>query len=302
LNAKLFAAGVEGGLVSAFVYAALLALCNVLAAAAFGRFVLPYALHAKAPLRVLGILGAIAAVLFVLTMSLTIAHFRDALQAAQEEPARIALATLRQSPLALSDIFSWVLAGLSVVFGIAGLAEGFALGDRYPGYGALSRRTEEAEAAFEDELGNLQAELEALKEKELRELDRATTEARALLSMREDAFLEKAKSAARFSAAMKGAETCVQTLVQMFRDENQLHRNGVKVPEYFHEVPVLEPLDIPDFSTEREKADIEHQRSKVKELLDNHVQKRAAIQSGFAEAFDSLIPLREQLVGKVTRA
>jgi hypothetical protein len=138
LNSALFAKGIDGGLISGFVYAAGFALVNVVVAALFGRFAVPNIFHRNSVRKAIGILGLLGALVVMLLISLVIAHFRDALVADVDAPGRVALQAFSH-PFALNDLMSWWLFALSLLAGAAALVDGVLLDEVYPGFGPSSR-------------------------------------------------------------------------------------------------------------------------------------------------------------------
>ncbi|MCY1525802.1 hypothetical protein D9M68_607950 [compost metagenome] len=135
LNAGFFAAGLDGGLFQGFFYAGSLAAMNVGVAFIIGRFFLPNMNHVNPLRKAAGYLSLVAAFVIMGGLGLMIAHFRDALgQGGDAEGGVIAAAALQallNSPFGFHDLFSVLLCGLSVVFALGGLFEGYKLTDPY---------------------------------------------------------------------------------------------------------------------------------------------------------------------------
>ncbi|SAL00130.1 hypothetical protein AWB81_05845 [Caballeronia arationis] len=295
LNANLFAVGLEGGLIAGFVYAATFAFLNVIAAFLLGRYVIRQMFHRSALNRLAGIAGLLFSMLVMLTISLVIAHFRDALVSDVSNPSKSALASLVHATFAIDDINSWLLLGLSLLFGIGALVDGLSLDDRYPGYGRLARRYAQAESDYQDEVSSLREDLESIKDEMLERLESDTRSAQALLVRHESLLEQKEKTRLRFKGSLFNAQRCMEALVTRFRTENKLHRKGLPLPPSFSVMPVLEQLQQPDFRIAEGTAALAEQRACVKELMGQVQEVKAAIQSGFTQKFNSLVALDEQL-------
>lgn len=89
-NAYFFSRGLESGLIGGFLAAGLFAAVNLVTAFVLGKYAIPLAFHRNPLLTALGVLAAGFAVVCMLAVGLTIAHFRDALIADAAEPARAA--------------------------------------------------------------------------------------------------------------------------------------------------------------------------------------------------------------------
>lgn len=82
-----------------------------------------------------------------LLIGFLVAHYRDALQIPLEELSpnqtaeRIALQTFLENPFGLSDIYSWMLLLLTLVFGILACFDGYRFDDPYPGFSSIAKST-----------------------------------------------------------------------------------------------------------------------------------------------------------------
>ena len=291
LNAGFFAQGLSTGLLGGFAQAGILAAANVLIAFAFGKFAVRYMNHAAWGWKLLGALFLLAAAVVMIAMGLGIAHYRDSLTSEATDAARTALQTLRAHPLELRDTFSWALFGISVAFGVLSLSDGLFSDDLYPGFGAISRRTQVAVDDHEDELTTLRSALEELKDDELKTLDRTIQESQAAVAVFDSLIEDKKGASSRLSNALRDADNSLDALLSKFRTENELHRNGVARPGYFDSKPELRALQIPDFDTTSDELSLAEQSGLVKALLAEAQQIRASIQESFNQQFDRLKPL-----------
>lgn len=290
-NAGFFAQGLSTGLLGGFAQAGFLAAANVLIAFGFGKYAVRYVNHTIWGWKLLGILFLLAAAAVMIAMGLGIAHYRDSLTSEATDAARNALQTLRAHPLELRDTFSWALFGISVAFGVLSLFDGLFSDDLYPGFGAISRRTQVAIDDHEDEMITLRSALEELRDDELKTLDRTIQESQAAVAVFESLIEDKKSASSRLSNALRDADNSIDALLSNFRTENELHRNGAARPGYFDLKPELRALLIPDFDTTADKFSSAAQSGLVKVLLAEAQQIRASIQESFNQQFDQLKPL-----------
>lgn len=291
LNARFFAQGLDTGLLGGFTEAGIMAGINVVIAFLLGKFAIPYVNHVRGLHKTLGILGLLAALIITLCIGLGIAHYRDSLTAEVLNPAKAALDAFLAAPLRLADFFSWVLFAISVAFGIAALFDGLYSDDLYPGYGAISRRTQLAIDDYETELNTLRNALEELKTRELEDLDQAIRRAQSDVAVFESLIQDKKMAGSRLSTALIDADNSLDALIKIFRTENELHRNGAKRPVYFDSMPDLRPIEIPSFEAAVEESALQVQRKLVSDLLAEEQDIRAKIQAAFNQQFDRLKPL-----------
>lgn len=294
LNSTLFATGTDNGLIGGFLYAATLAFVNVFVACLFGMYVVREVFHRRIVRKIGGYLGLALALSTMVGISLGIAHFRDALVADVEAPSKAALVVLRQSPLALADMSSWLLFSVSLLFAGLALADGLSLDDLYPGYGRHAREDADAEDAYQKEIQGLRADLDELKEEFLKRLDEDTKSAQASVARQEGLLEQKEKTLSRLDAAMFNARSCMEALITRFRDENEMHRKGLPVPASFSVMPTLKELVLPDFKIEVGRGALAAQQDCLRELVAGLQPVKAVIQAGFTEKFDALLSLEEQ--------
>lgn len=289
LNATFFAQGVAGGLAQGFVFAAAFSLLNILLGSGIGYAVIPNINHVQTWRKIVGFVGIIAAILVAVGIALLIAHFRDALSHRAGSPAVQALANLTNHPFTLADINSWLLFGLSIVFALAAVIDGYSLDDPYPGYGKLARRLNLARDDYEAEMSEVRRELEDLKEEAIQELEKTADDIKTKLSRLNEAIQHKDSTGGRLNLAFSDAHNCAVTLIKTFQNVNCLHRpSTAPVPSYFGGTPKLEPLPVPSFSTEFDREKYQKQVVLVDKVVDEKQSLIANIQASFNSKHDSL--------------
>jgi hypothetical protein len=298
LNATFFAQGLTTGLIGGFVQAGVLAALNVLLAFFLGKLAVRQINHLHLGRKLVGIFGLAFSIAAMVGMGLLIAHYRDSLTAEAALPAAAALKSLLASPLDLADIFSWALWAISVGFAVGALLDGLWSDDPYPGYGSLWTHTQLAIEEYEEELDATRNQLEELKNKELELLDKAVQTSQASVAVSESLIEDKKRAALRLATAVRDADNSLEALLREFRTENELHRKGVPRPLYFDSSPDLRPLQLPDFSTAADEADVAEQQRMVLRLLAEVEDIRARIQAAFNQQFDRLKPLDTHFPGK----
>jgi hypothetical protein len=299
-NAAFFSQGMDSGLIGGFLMAAALAAINVIVAFALGKYLIRYINHRNASVKVIGVLAILAAITCMLLIGLGIAHYRDALTNDTQLPAHEALSNLLSAPFQLQDVFSWALFLISVTFATGSLFDGLYNDDLYPGYGGISRDARETVEDYEDELAHLREQLEELKDEELSTLDETIQRAQAAVAVFESLINDKRTAASRLTTALRDADHSLEALLRIFRTENELHRNGVHRPPYFDQLPTLSSLQLPSFDVTPDEEKLKVQKDLVAFLLVEVEQIRARIQGAFSQKFDSLHPLDDQFIDKVS--
>lgn len=294
-NSVFFAQGAWGGLVEGFFYASIFAGINIGLAWFYGWFVFPEALHKNPVRKAFGFILIPVCLVAIVAVALVISHFRDAATSGNVDgAARFALERIRADPFDLKDIYSWLLAFISVAFAVGAVIDSFGLDDPYPGYGKAHRALVEAKGDYEEDMDDVREELSSLKEEVLAELDRLLDRMQLNLKRLDEAILHKESVEKRLKTAFPDVDNCLDALIQKFRDSNKVHRNS-KPPKYFSKRVEPEVLEVPDFKIADDRRKYDRQRA-IYQAVQMEVQSiRAKIQASFNKQFDRLLPVEEQV-------
>jgi hypothetical protein len=149
LNGVFFAVGSEGGLIGGVVQALGLAAVNIGPAVLYALFGLPLLYHRRLSVKLAGLLALAAYAAWALAINLVIAHFRDLYIASAGQIDMVEMwARLSTAPLQLEDPNSWLLALLGLGLSIVAAIDTAGLDDKYPQFGALGRRRNDAARAY----------------------------------------------------------------------------------------------------------------------------------------------------------
>jgi hypothetical protein len=292
INAALFARGLDGGLIAGFAYAGIAAALNVMVQFLIGLWLLRFLFHSSWFGRIFGLTVGIAAAVLLLMTALGVAHYREALMADTAQASRVAIETLTAHPFSgLRDGWSWPLFIVTVVFGLAALADGLKYDDLHPGYGSLHRRTLEAAEEYEEELRELREDLEKLKDDHLEQLESALKSTRSHAARLEGLIEDKWTAGKRLTNAWHDADNSLARLLQTFRTENQLHRHGHPSPSYFEDAPPPSAIPVPSFDTSADIRRLAELTALVSKFVGDAQLLRGNIQAAFNAQYDRLRPL-----------
>ena len=235
MNGYFFSIGSQLGYIGGITQALIISLINIFPAAAFiGRLILPNLLHVSKLRRYMSAVVLPLYLGFVLLFNLLIAQYRDQVLINPDAAASQAVQNLSSSPLSLHNIDSWLLFCLGIAFALIAAIDGFKLDDPYPGYGKITRRTQEADDEFHEAKGELLHELRRLKESALDKVedliersDRDVSELRSLVSLKKTLLNN-------FSNYMKHTESTGMSLIREYRDTN-IQSRDTPAPAYFTE-------------------------------------------------------------------
>ncbi len=299
-NAYFFAQGNDNGLIGGFIAAGLCAGLNVFSAFFQGRYTVPFINHRNFLLKLFGLIAILTALSCLLAMALGIAHFREALGTEQLFPSKYALQTLKSSPFELQDLNSWVLCGITFLFGIFALFDGYKMNDPYPFYAKQSSRFEVVREEYLDEIDALQEELQDLKEKAIQQLDQYCEELKSNLVRQNKIINDKNLTQSIYDNYMKQTVHTAKALINTFRTENQLHRT-TDSPRYFIDdvnlKEIVLQIDVPQLELSinkdrRNLDDCETQYNQFERELDNYKLK---ISTYYNYQYDHLTTLHQNI-------
>jgi hypothetical protein len=181
-----------------------------------------------------------------------------------------------------------VLFAITFIFGFAALYKGLFSIDLYPGYGAISKLKQMAVDDYEDELNELRAELEELKNVELKVIDETLQNSQSELAVYSTLLETKRATNLRLMTALHDVDNSLDAVLHTFRTENAVHRRGLPPPAYFNAPPTLRPLKLPDFESSVDEAKFKGHREAVDTFLAEVQDIRGNIQAAFNQQFDIL--------------
>lgn len=286
LNASFFAQGSDLGLLGGFVQAFIFALVNVALAATQGRYTIPFLHHRQIGLKLLGIVALIFALLLILVVAFGVSHYRDAMALGTEDTAKMALAHLKADPFAFNDLNSWLLCGITCIFGILAIFDGLHLNDPYPFYGKTVARYEAERDEYESLIGEMKEEIEAFKEEALQELDTAEQILRQNLVQQDRIINDKINTHSIFESRMEFAETTMQGLVQTFRNENAAWRT-TPPPAYFNQEIELKKISLQaEFDPKHDRDNLDNSQKQAALFFSKIANFKAEINRTFNEQFE----------------
>ncbi len=248
LNGRYLARADELGLLGGVTNAFVVALLNVSVSFFLGRAA-AWLAGARPGFRVLGGLAALAFLVWASLYNLTIAHARDLLGHSIDYDAVLdGIGRMWRAPFAFTDVGSWLLLGLGILFSVLSFADGTRWDDATPGYASLDRRVAEARKDWLHAHGDLEREGDALFQQRrsalLQGADRIRYRVAAVRNDVEQKRLLQAKVRNFFRYAV---ESC-NTMLRIYRDLNRQHRTTAP-PAYFqqawsHPEPELVEVDL----------------------------------------------------------
>ena len=258
LNGFFFAKGSAHGYLGGIGTAIGISLTNVIFAFGIGIGPSRWVNHRNLMLKLLGLAATMGGAAAVLGLHAFAAHFREATAAVGEERAMLtAIHTFVRSPTSLTDLNSFYLFGLGVIFAFSAYWKGYTFDDPYPGYGALFRRTSDARDAYSDEHVALFKDLEDLKEQAVDALADGISRIPLFPQQAVAIRAQRAAMVQTFRGYETNVETAVNQLLARYRDMNRSNRN-TPTPLHFNSTWLL-PFSFVEKAEVRElTADSQH--------------------------------------------
>lgn len=220
--------GYLGGLVQAVSFAAL----NIMASFLWGLVPVRLMVRRNILLKLAGFCALAVYFAFAVLLNLALAHLREMPPSFDGGMGTEVLVKMFDTPLALTDVNSWVFFGIGLLFSVIALADGFLFFDPYIGYGGIEKRWNAASKQYTDTKASLIDNLRDIRD----EASEAMNGAARDLSVRRSEFnsLTEARGRLldRFLAHQKQVERICQSLLAIYREANQKSRS-TSPPEYF---------------------------------------------------------------------
>lgn len=296
VNSSLFATNLEGGLFQGFFHAFIASLLNVTLAFVLGYRGIRYINHVSK--RWVGLICLAFFIGLSVLIGLLVAHYRDALQIPLEEllpnqtAERIALQTFQENPLGLSDIYSWMLLLLTLVFGVVACFKGYRFDDPYPGFSSIAKKYYEQIAIWADVIEDLRLGVNEIKEKFLNLITENIQVTHNTMVHAQKTFHSKKLTLNAYQLAHRSADKAFQSLVSEFRSENSKYRN-TPVPAYFSEKVTLDLDASPSVPSKDFTSDLEELEQMINVLRDDSENIREEIIQAFNEEDAKLLQEKE---------
>ncbi|WEX74145.1 hypothetical protein PYH37_001530 [Sinorhizobium numidicum] len=232
LNGNFLARGSEQGLVGGITEAFTFAFLNIGSAVLLAFFCVRYLVHRGFFPKFLGLLGLVAYCAIAIGINLALAHYREASATTLSLAGTEVMRRLSESPLTLSELNSWMLFGVGLMFSAIAFVDGCLLTDPYPGFAGVQKRLHIARQRYIDRKQDLIDDLRDIRddhnekvEQIIRDLSMRRQEALAIISHR-------SRGAELFIQHQNQLERAANSLLTIYREANRQARTEPE-PKYF---------------------------------------------------------------------
>jgi hypothetical protein len=247
LNGTFFAKGSELGLVGGVVIAIGISVINVVGAYVAGIFFARRINHRNWGHKLFGATGVVIILVGITAMHFIAAHYRDAVIAVGEAQAfPAAIAHVRASPFMLAELHSYYMAGLGLFLAIASFTKGISSKDPYPGYCEVFSRARTAAQDYADAYSELFADLEDIKNEQVRAFEAALSNIPQEAKQVEQARAQRAHLVVTLARYEDHLEDTGNALLTIYRQANMAARK-TPPPSRFREAFRLRRTDLSAF-------------------------------------------------------
>ena len=264
LNAYFFSKQNEFGYLGGASIAIILSVINIAIGLFAGNFGYRFLHHVRSSVKAIGGLIITTCFISLFLFNLGAAHFRDAITNApaleiskdtvnvetkKPSPEIIALQNLKQAPLEVADIKSYLLIILGMIISLFASYKAYRSDDPYFRYGEVARRREDAIHEYGDAATDMLDDLESLRTERLEQLDetqRLITFARGESGAIKSSFLNWNNILKNY---IEHLEETARILIAEYRYSNMSARTE-EVPNFFKKEWKIEQLPLEDFSSQ----------------------------------------------------
>lgn len=229
-NSVFLGRGNEAGIIGAYTIAIGISIANLVPALLFFGPAVRYLAHVRPAPRVLAGLALSVFVLFVLTLNLGVAHYREVSGQLLGEGGFEVVRRVTQTPLGLEEAQSWLLFFIGLIFSCIALFDGWKLDDAYPGYGNRDRLLRQARQRYLDERGEVVDELDGIRQETLDDLKRIASNARKQPEEQRRIVLNWHQICDDYERHVSALEDIGATLVEEYREANHAARADKGIP------------------------------------------------------------------------
>lgn len=272
LNAFMFSRGNEQGLLGGLLTALVFSAVNVIASLLFG--IASCGLnHSTAMRKTFGFLALFAWLVLALALNLTVAHFRDLIdaQVGWAEAVQRAVPAMRAAPFGLTSMDSWFLLAIGSIISIFAFLKGWNAFDPFPGYSKVERDLMLAREKHQDHFDQAIEELTHKRETAIDELRDADQQVRDGISQAIDALYGHSTLNAHLQSFLDQCDTKLAHLLAVYRDANLAARTEPAPPSfaYSHTFPAFQSA-VPADEGRRKAAEAE--ADKVTEAVETAIR------------------------------
>ena len=237
-NAVFLAKGNELGLFGAYTEAILISFVNLGIAFLLGRLATNY-VCVRWSRKSVGILVAIAFVVFAFFFNLMVAHYREITGTVLDEGGQLAISAFRENPIGLRDFQSWMLFFMGFLFAIISFIDGIMWNDPYPGYSKVFFDYRDQDEEYKDMYDKYQENLKNISNEAVERLNRINQKLMGYEKERSSILTARKHVIEWYEDHLDHLEHAGNDLLMRYRELNRERRGG-EAPYRFKEPWIME--------------------------------------------------------------
>lgn len=220
--------GTVGGIIEAFVFAVV----NIGYALGLGLACSKLLAHRSIVFKVGGYVTFAAYVVVAVGINLALAHYREIAEVSFDGAGTAVIERLRTNPAGLTDLKSWLLFGLGLLFSIVAFADACLMTDPYPGFASTEKQRNVKRTRYRSRKDEL---IENLTDIRNDHNSKVNDIIRELSNRRQDfqaTIAHRARVISLFNEHQNQLEQAANSLLTIYREANRKSRTSPE-PKYF---------------------------------------------------------------------
>ncbi len=238
-NGIFFADGNDLGLLGGVIYASVLAFINITLGFLSGWWVFRYKNH-NSQTKVYLFMFLFVILCFIdIAFNLSIAHFREALGIDPDNATAIAIKTWNEGVLNISDIESWQLFLIGLIFFSGAVYKGYTADDPYPEYGRYAKKRKQLVNAILENKENSIFQIEYVHDEYIKKLEMYHIKANKKMNQL-NTFISSVEHQVKvFDSYISHLNSTLEYIITLYRDINSSERKELPPPYFNNDIDSL---------------------------------------------------------------
>jgi len=220
--------GIVGGITEAFSFSFL----NIGIALVLALFCVGLVAHRSYVLKLIGVVSIILYAGLAVGLNLGLAHYREVTGSILEDAGPLVMNRILTDPLGLTDIKSWLLFGIGLMFSIFAFIDGWYLRDPYPGYAGVYKRLMAARSNYSARQEELIEDLLSVRDDHNEKVEFIVKNLSGRRREHNAIIAHRAKLLSLFVQYQEQLERTANVLLKRYREANAKARSD-SPPKYF---------------------------------------------------------------------
>lgn len=240
-NGIFLAKGSDMGIVGGIVEALSFSFLNIGIALVFALFCVSLVAHRSYFLKLIGTGAIVAYAALAIALNLGLAHYREITGRILDDAGPLVMSRVLTDPLGLTNIKSWLLFGIGLMFSIFAFIDGWYLRDPYPGYAAVYKRLLAARSKYSTRQEELIDDLLSVRDDHNEKVDFIIKSLSGRRREHNAIIVHRAKLLSLFVQYQEQLERTANVLLKRYREGNANARTE-STPKYFDSPYKLERI------------------------------------------------------------